>query len=119
MGLVAVQLWGVALGAALFIPFVDARLEWSGGYAAAVVFCGLFASALCISIQTWAQARTTAVRAALVYALEPVFAAGYSVALGYETLGAREALGGALIVLGVLVAEVGPALWTRMRASFA
>ena len=117
IGLVAVQLWGVALGAAACLPFVEAHVEWTPAYVGAFLFCGLFASAMAISIQTWAQARTTAVRAALVYALEPVFAAAYSVALGYERLGGREAAGGALIIVGVLVAEAGPALWSRVRAS--
>jgi drug/metabolite transporter (DMT)-like permease len=76
----------------------------------------LLASALAITVQTWAQARTTAVRAALIYAMEPVFAAVYSVALGYETLGTREWVGGSFIVAGVLVAELGGHLWGRLRS---
>jgi drug/metabolite transporter (DMT)-like permease len=64
-------------------------------------------------LQAWAQARTSAVRAALVYALEPVFATVYSVALGRERLGRREFFGGGLILAGVLVSELGPAGWTR------
>jgi hypothetical protein len=37
------------------------------------------------------------------------------VLLGYERLGAREALGGGLILLGVLVAELGAHLLDRYR----
>jgi drug/metabolite transporter (DMT)-like permease len=48
--------------------------------------------------------------------MEPVFAGVYSVALGYEQLGVREWVGGGLIVLGVLVAELGGHLLERMRA---
>ncbi|WP_317987266.1 DMT family transporter [Stigmatella hybrida] len=113
--LVAVQLWGVALLSAACLPFVEFRVVVSGALIGAVLFCGIVTSALAISVQTWAQARTSAVRAALIYALEPVFASLFSVSLGYETLGPREWVGGGLIVLGVVVAEVGAAVWDRWR----
>lgn len=116
MGLVAVQLWGVALLSALSLPFVERRVEWTASFVGAVLVCGVIASAGTISLQTWGQARTTAVRAAVIYSLEPVFAAAYSVALGYEVLGAREWAGGGLILLGVLSSEVGAAAWSWWRA---
>ncbi|MFP2905560.1 DMT family transporter [Pyxidicoccus sp. 3LFB2] len=116
MGLVAVQLWGVALMSALCLPFVTRRVEWTPSFLGAVLVCGVLASAVAISVQTWGQARTTAVRAAVIYSMEPVFAAGYSVALGYEVLGAREWTGGGLIFLGVLVSDVGAAAWGWWRA---
>ncbi len=115
-GLVAVQLWGVALLSALCLPFVETRVEWTPAFVGAFLFCGVFASAGALSLQTWGQARTTAVRAALIYAMEPVFASTYSVALGYETLGPREWGGGALIVAGVVVSELGAAAWDWWRA---
>jgi drug/metabolite transporter (DMT)-like permease len=114
--LVAVQLWVVALLSALCLPFAGARVEWTPAFLGAVAFCGVFASAVALSVQTWAQARTSAVRAAIIYSLEPLFAAAFSVVLGYERLGVREWVGGALIVLGVLVAELGGAWWERWRA---
>jgi drug/metabolite transporter (DMT)-like permease len=114
--LVAVQLWVVALLSALCLPFAEARVEWTPAFLGAVAFCGVFASAMALSVQTWAQARTLAVRAAIIYALEPLFAGAFSVALGYETLGVREWGGGGLIILGVLVSELGSALWERWRA---
>jgi drug/metabolite transporter (DMT)-like permease len=113
--MVAVQLWVVALASAACLPFVQVRVVWTTGLVGAVLFCGLFASALAISVQMWAQARTTAVRAALIYSLEPVFAVGYSVLAGRERLGSRELAGGTIIVAGVLVAEVGAALLERWR----
>ncbi|MBZ4420958.1 DMT family transporter [Myxococcus sp. RHST-1-4] len=115
-GLVAVQLWGVALLSALSLPFVERRVEWTPSFVGAVLVCGVLASAVAISVQTWGQARTTAVRAAVIYSMEPVFAAAYSVALGYEVLGAREWAGGSLILLGVLVSDVGAAAWGWWRA---
>lgn len=114
--LVAVQLWVVAGLSALCLPFTGAHVTWTPAFLGAVAFCGLCASALALCVQTWAQARTTAVRVALICSMEPVFTAVYSVGLGYETLGVREWVGGGLIVLGVLVAELGGLLWERLRA---
>lgn len=118
-GLVAVQLWVVTLLSVLCLPFAGARVEWVPSFVGAFVFCGVFASAGALTVQTWGQARTTAVRAALIYSMESVFASAYSVALGYETLGPREWAGGALILSGVLLSEVGAAAleWWRTRAA--
>ena len=79
-----------------------------------MLITGVGGSAVALLLQAWAQARTTAVRAALVYALEPVFAAAYSVALGREELGPRELAGGGLIIVAVLVSELGPAGWAGL-----
>jgi drug/metabolite transporter (DMT)-like permease len=117
--LVAVQLWVVALLSAACLPFVEVRVAWTPAFVGAVAFCGILASALALSVQTWAQARTSAVRAAIIYSLEPLFAGVFSVVLGYEKLGAREWVGGGLIISGVLVAELGSALWERWRARVA
>ncbi|MBI3180582.1 MAG: DMT family transporter [Myxococcales bacterium] len=113
--LVAVQLASTALLSAACVPLGGFRVQWTWALAGALLFCGVFASALAILLQTWAQARTSAVRAALIFSLEPVFAALYSLAAGRERLGLREAAGGALIVLGVATAEAGNAFWARLR----
>lgn len=115
--LVAVQLWVVSGLSAAAIPFGTPRLDPTPGLLAALAFTGVLASAVGFYAQTWAQARTSAVRAALVIATEPLFATAYSVAGGRETLGAREVVGGALILLGVLVAEVGGMLWPLRTGS--
>jgi len=113
--LVAAQLWVVTLLALLALPFVPRHLTASPALWWAVVYTGVLSTAVCLLAQTWAQARTSAVRAALIFALEPVFAAVWSVALGRERLGSRELAGGTLIVLGIVAAELGGALWARRR----
>ncbi|MGA9522177.1 MAG: DMT family transporter [Myxococcaceae bacterium] len=117
VALVAVQLWGVCLLSTACLPFVETHVTWTGDLIWAVLFCGIFASALAISVQTWAQARTTAVRAALIFSLEPVFASSLSVVLGREELGQRELVGGLLTVLAVVIAEVGNAWLARRRVA--
>jgi drug/metabolite transporter (DMT)-like permease len=110
VALVAVQLATVAGLSALAVPLGTPRLEPTPAYWGAVAATGLIASALAISIQTWAQAHASAVRAAVIFSLEPVVAVVASTALGRERPGPSELVGGGLIVLGVLVSEVGGAL---------
>ena len=117
VALVAVQLWVVTGLSALCLPWTGVRLDWTPAFLGAVAYCGLLASAGALCVQTWAQAHTSSVRVALLSSLEPVFTAVYSVALGLERLGAPEWLGGGLIVLGVLVAELGGHLLARSDAS--
>ncbi|HXX31004.1 MAG TPA: DMT family transporter [Myxococcaceae bacterium] len=112
--LVAVQLGTVAVIALAAMAALGPRLVSTPALWSAVLITGAGGSAVALLLQAWAQARTTAVRAALVFALEPVFAAAYSVALGREELRLREVGGGGLIVLGVLVSELGPAGWTGL-----
>ncbi|WP_224364285.1 DMT family transporter [Hyalangium versicolor] len=113
--LVAVQLWVVALLSVACLPLVEVRVAWTPAFIGAVLFCGVFASALALGVQTWGQARSSAVRVAIIYSLEPVFAGVFSVAIGYEKLGVREWVGGLLIILSVLVSELGSVLWDRWR----
>ncbi|MBX7097492.1 MAG: DMT family transporter [Myxococcaceae bacterium] len=116
--LVFVQLTVVAGLVLLVLPFSEVRLHATWRFAGTVVICGVVANAVAIAVQTWGQARTTAVRAALLFALEPVWAAGLSWLLGRESLGAPELTGGGLIVLGVVVGEGGGA-WLARRTSSA
>lgn len=69
-----------------------------GPSAAAVAYLGLAATALATLAQAWAQRRVPAVQTALVYALEPVFAAAFALALLGESLGPRGLVGAALVV---------------------
>ena len=116
--LVAAQLVISAALFSLFVPFGERRVESTSGLWIAVAVTGLLATTMGIGLQTWAQARTTAVRAALIYALEPVFAVGYSTLMTQEQLGRRELFGGGLIIAGVVIGEVGAALWRpRLKTS--
>jgi drug/metabolite transporter (DMT)-like permease len=58
--------------------------------------------------QTWAMSRMSATRAAVLFALEPVFATGLAIAVegGTEWLPARGAVGAVLILAGVLASEM-------------
>ncbi|MGZ4335105.1 MAG: DMT family transporter [Gaiellaceae bacterium] len=74
----------------------------------ALVVTGVFASALAFLAQTWAQRRTTATRTALAFSLEPVWAAFFGFTLAGDRLGAVAWLGCAVIMAGILTAELAP-----------
>ena len=71
----------------------------------ALLVTGIFASALAFLIQMWAQQRTSATRTALVFTLEPVFAAIFGYWLAGDRLGAFGWVGCAVIMLGIVLAE--------------
>jgi drug/metabolite transporter (DMT)-like permease len=74
----------------------------------AVVYMALVAGALALAAQTWAQSQLSPTRTAIVMSMEPVFAAFFAVLLGGEGLTTRMLLGGALVLVAMLVVEVGP-----------
>jgi drug/metabolite transporter (DMT)-like permease len=71
----------------------------------ALLVTGVFASALAFLAQTWAQRRTSATRTALVFTLEPVWAAVFGFTLAGDRLGAAGWLGCGVIMAGILLAE--------------
>jgi drug/metabolite transporter (DMT)-like permease len=112
--LLFVQLAGTGAMAALAGPFVERQHFAADPRAcAAVAYLAVLATLLTFGIQTWAQQRLSAIRMALISALEPVFAAGWAAVLIGERLSAFELGGGALIVVGVVVGETGAALLAR------
>jgi len=109
---VLAELSVVLAGSALLLPFEAPRLDLARlpSVAATVLFTGLVLTAGAFFVMAWAQRRTTAVRAALIFSLEPVSAALFSSLYGGERLLWADWAGGALVVLGVVAGEVGGAL---------
>ena len=89
-----------ARGAATLIGGLNGRVLF------AAAFTGLLATAAAFGIQTVAQRFTTATHTALIFAAEPVFAGLFSFLLIGEVLGPRQLLGCALILAGMIAAEV-------------
>lgn len=97
---------GLSLGACWWVE--TSAIRWSAAVVAALAVTGLLATALAFSVQAWAQRHTTPTRTALIFALEPVFAWLTSFVLTGEVLSARAALGGVLILAGILIVELKP-----------
>ncbi|MFZ5443836.1 MAG: DMT family transporter [Myxococcota bacterium] len=106
MALTSVQLGVVALLSGASLPFVERRFEPTPAFWFAVAFTGVLASAVAIGVQVWAQKELSAVRAAVIYALEPVFALLVAALSGLGLPSPAELLGGAFILAAVLISEV-------------
>lgn len=109
---VAVQVAVTLVGVALALPLERTYFHPEGWatFAGTVAFTGVAMTALAFFFMNWAQRHTSAVRAALIFSLEPVAAALFSHVYGGEPLGVADWTGGGLIVLGVVAGEVGGAL---------
>ena len=83
------------------------RYTWS-----AILITGLFATSAAYLIQTTVQKFTEATHAALILALEPVFALLFSYLWAGETLTARGVAGATLMFSGMIVTEVATARYS-------
>lgn len=108
MGLIMVQVVAtVGLSGLLLAVAETPRFSWSLTLIPDIIATGLLATAGSLVIQFYWQRRTTPVRAAVIYTLEPVFAAGFAYLLLGETMGGWAWAGAGLILVGMLSAEAG------------
>jgi drug/metabolite transporter (DMT)-like permease len=75
----------------------------------ALLYLGLLASVVVVTLQAWGQQRVDAMRSAIVFGLEPVFAALTAWFLLGESLGWSGTGGAALIVAALVVSQLQPA----------
>lgn len=109
--LTVVQMAVVAFLAGLIVIFVEApdpgfSFSFPASYWWLIIYIGLFATALAYVIESKAQKFTSPTRTAIIFSLEPVFAALFALILLGELIPPRGYLGGALIVAGMLVMEI-------------
>jgi drug/metabolite transporter (DMT)-like permease len=101
----------ILVTALLSIPsmfiFEKTKLVYHPYLVLAILICAIFATAFALFIQNRMQKETTAVKASLIYAMEPVFAVIFSFLLLGEVLGWLGILGGGLILAGMLSSELG------------
>jgi drug/metabolite transporter (DMT)-like permease len=110
------QVGTTAVLAAIAFPLLAAahveqpRWVWSGTLISAVLITSLGSTVIGFSLQTWAQQYTSPSHTAIFISLEPVFAVLTSRVLAREQMTRRTLIGGALILAGILIAELkGPA----------
>jgi drug/metabolite transporter (DMT)-like permease len=104
----AAMAWLTAFGAHAIrwqaMQFSSSRELWIG-----IAVCAVFATAVAFSLQLWAQQYTSPSHAAILFTLEPVFAVITSYLILGERLGMRSFVGAALVLAGILAAELlGP-----------
>lgn len=99
------QIAAAAALSGICLPFAPPRAHWTQGVLIAILVTGILATAAAFALQTWAQQRTTATRAALLFALEPVFALAAAVVFAGERPGQTALAGCALILAGIVLVE--------------
>ncbi len=95
------------IGSLIFEP-TSWPQQWTGSLIFAFLITSVFATAYAFWAMTTFQKDTTPTRAALIYTLEPVFAAIFSIWLAGDRLSALGWVGGTFIVGGMIVAEIWP-----------
>lgn len=106
--LVPVQIAVCAAWMLLSIPIAErhAVIRLTPSLVGALLYTALPGTVACFLIQAWAQRYTPPTHAALIFSLEPVFAAIISYLWIGERLGQRAVVGAALILAGVLASEL-------------
>jgi len=113
LSLIQVATTGVLSLAALPLLFATGweppRLVWTSSLIWAVLITAVGVTAIAFTVQVWAQKYTTATHTAILFSLEPVFAALTSYIVMSERLSGRALFGAALILAGIVLAELkGP-----------
>ena len=113
MGTVAIVAGALAIVARVAAPALSGALTselrpvaWDRSFLASVLYLGSIGTVGTFLGQTWAQARMSATHAAILFALEPVFAALLAAWLLGERLGGRAVAGAALVLAGIVVSEL-------------
>ena len=97
----------------LFFEPVSWPQVWTGSLIFAFVITAVFATVYAFWAMTTFQSRTTPTRAALIYTLEPVFAAIFSIWLAGDRLTLIGWIGGGFIVAGMILAEAWPIFFSK------
>jgi drug/metabolite transporter (DMT)-like permease len=105
--LVFFQIAGTAVVAALATAlFERPQIHWTPRVIGALLYTVLFATTICFLLQMRAQREMSTARAALIFCFEPLFAAVTSWLILGERLAVMQWGGGALILVGMVLAEL-------------
>jgi len=105
--LVPVQILAVGLLSSVALFVVSHQtLHITVRLVVAILVTAVLATGVAFSVQNWAQQYTPAAHTALIFALEPVFAALSSWLTMGERLGGRVLLGAGSILAGMVVSEI-------------
>ena len=92
-----------SIGALIDVPGYQPPQDFGVWFAA--LFCAVFATAAAFWVQTWAQSMLDSSRVAIILTLEVLFTALLAVGVGQETLASKTIIGGAIMVVAMLIVE--------------
>jgi drug/metabolite transporter (DMT)-like permease len=107
MHLVYLQIVTVMMLSFIFTAGTESiRFNMTGNLLFALAYTAVLATVVNTYLQTEYQRYTTPTRAAIIFTLEPVFAATLAFIVLHEILGLQGVIGGAIIVGGLIVSEL-------------
>ncbi|KUP08001.1 hypothetical protein Q73_07820 [Bacillus coahuilensis m2-6] len=113
LNLTLIQLFTVLVLSFLGVLFFESPsllVEWKvyqqPSVILALIITGILATAVAFFVQTWAQTFTTPTRVAIIFAMEPVFAAFTGILFAREVLTWSQLIGCLFILFGMLVVEL-------------
>lgn len=121
LSLTTVQLAVVAVSAGVLSAVFRATgaafelrpLVWEGTFLRSVLYLGTIGTVGTFVTQTWAQGHMSATHAAIIFALEPLWAALLAAWLLRERMGVSGWWGGGLVLAGIVISELN---FRRVRA---
>jgi drug/metabolite transporter (DMT)-like permease len=81
------------------------NINYSSALILTIIYTGIFATVVTLYLQTKYQKESSPTRAAIIYTMEPLFAAFIAYYIFSEIIGHNVILGGGLIISGLLIAE--------------
>ncbi|MFD2369908.1 DMT family transporter [Brevibacillus sp. GCM10020057] len=113
LGTVAMLSWLYAFFFEDYSRAFDPGVLFRPEVALGLIVTSIFATALAFLAQTALQKQTSSTRVALIFALEPVFAALTSFVFIHEVLNGRQLSGCLMIFVGMILAELPIQEWLR------
>ena len=111
--LTTIQFGVIAMFSALIATMSGQKIfVWHSEIIWALVICVLFASIFAFLVQTSMQRFTSPTHTALIFCMEPVFAALYAYWAIHERLGTMELVGAIFILAGMILAEISPSVFS-------
>lgn len=105
--LTAIQLSTTAILSIIYAQFFEFEADMlNANIIITLIYLALFGTVYTFLMQTSMQRFTTATRTALVFSMEPVFAALFAYPFASESLSLTGWFGGGLIVTGMIIAEI-------------
>jgi drug/metabolite transporter (DMT)-like permease len=84
----------------------QAQAHWSGALWMGLIYCAVLATAVTFFLQNRFQQYTNPTKVGVIFAFEPVFACGFAFVFNHETLHTSTFLGGGIILLSLVLAEL-------------
>jgi drug/metabolite transporter (DMT)-like permease len=106
----------IALITVLLIDLDNFFLDFTGDLAISLAYNAIMASLIVTMIHTSVQKYSTPIKAALIFALEPVIATIVAVLFAHELISTQQFMGAVIMIIGVLASETGAFITHAIKA---